>query len=114
MGQGRPVRPPRLVIVEEDPHRRCLQVVELTGAGGPEKQADGDRRDQQREWKQDEDRFHIQASASAAAAAGRLVRAKVRVRTDESTTVSEDTGISTAASSGETMPASASAEAPAL
>ena len=42
------------------------------------------------------------------------MRAKVRVIADESTTVSEDTGISTAATNGLTIPATARDEAAVL
>ena len=49
----------RLLVVEEDPHRGRLEVVELPGPRGPDEEADGDGRDEQREREQDEDRLHV-------------------------------------------------------
>jgi hypothetical protein len=55
-----------------------------------------------RERQQHEDHVHRQAPAAGANRAPAPARAKVRVIADDSTTVSDETGISTAASSGPT------------
>jgi hypothetical protein len=76
----------------EHPHGRRIQIIELTVARRPDERRDRNGDDKQREREHDIENAHVARSS------------KVRERHDAMTTVSELTGIKTAAMSGVSCP----------
>src|SRR3972149_3654197 len=95
---------PRRLVVVEHAHGRRVDIVILARQRRPDEDAEGGRGEDQRQRQEDEHHRHGGASA----------RVKLLARYELAITVMEDSGISTAATTGLIRPAMASATPAAL
>src|SRR5678815_4327810 len=107
---------PCAFVFEQDPARRCVDIVELTGPNGPRKGCDCGPREQQGEWENEVQHGHGATSlrssyaARAGSAGARAVGddpRNARDRSELASTVSELSGMTSAAISGWMSPLTA-------